>query len=297
MKAGVLTATGPVDRSWWALGAELVKARLTLLVLVTTAVGFAMGTAGVFSGMLLLHTLVGTAMVAASAAILNQWMERERDGRMFRTRGRPLPAGLVKPETALVVGVACGLGGVLYLGLTVGWLTAVLGAVTLSVYLLVYTPLKVVTPWNTVVGAVPGALPPVMGWSGARDSISAEGWILFAILAAWQLPHFLAIAWIYREDYARAGYRMLPLSDPQGRKTAGQALFYSVLMVLMSLGPYCLGMVRGFYAVGALVLGALFLWRAVRFWRRTEPGTARGLFLASIAYLPALLVLMLGAKN
>lgn len=297
MKAGVLAAAEPADKSWWAIGAELVKARLTLLVLVTTAVGFAMGTTGDVRLILLLHTLLGTALVAASAAILNQWIERERDGCMHRTRGRPLPAGQVKPGTAFVAGVGAALVGVSYLWWMVGWLTALLGTVTLLVYLLVYTPLKLRTPWNTLVGAVPGALPPVMGWSAARDSWSAEAWVLFAILAAWQLPHFLAIAWIYREDYARAGYRMLPAFDPQGCRTAGQALTYSVVLLVLSLGPYYLGMVRGFYVVGALILGGVFIWQAVCFRRRTERGTARGLFLASIGYLPALLVLMLGAKN
>jgi len=297
MKAGVLVAPRPADKGWLTWSAELVKARLTLLVLITTGVGFVMGTVeGVQTG-LLLHTLMGTALVAASAAILNQWMERDRDGRMRRTLDRPLPAGRVKPQTALLGGLGSALAGLSYLLVWVGPLTALLGGVTLLTYLLVYTPLKVITPWNTLVGSVPGALPPLIGWSAARGSLAVEGWSLFAILAAWQLPHFLAIAWIYREDYAQAGYRMLPAFDPTGHRTAGQALFYSVVLLVVSMGPFALGMVRGFYVPGALALGGIFVYQADRFRRRIEAGTARGLFLTSIGYLPALLVLMLAARN
>jgi len=297
MKAAVLADSRPADKGWLTVTAELVKARLTSLVLITTGVGFVMGATGGFQFGLLFHTLAGTALVAGAAATLNQWMERDRDALMRRTRDRPLPAGRIKPEAALAIGLGAAAFGLWYLLAWVGLLTASVGGVTLLSYLLLYTPLKVITPWNTLVGAVPGALPPLMGWSAAHNSLAAGGWCLFAILACWQLPHFMAIAWIYREDYARAGYRMLSVSDPNGRRTAGQALGYAILLLPLSLGPYFLGLVHDLYLPVALLLGAGFVVQAYRFWRRVELASARGLFLVSIGYLPALLILLLVTKN
>jgi len=286
-----VTTAASLDRGPLSLAAELVKARLTLLVLITTAVGFYLGsTAGPQWG-LFLSTLVGTGTVAAAAAMLNQWMERDFDARMSRTQDRPLPAGRIRAETVLVIGTLGAVAGLLFLLLAVGWTTALLGFVTLSIYLFVYTPLKRVTPWNTLVGAVPGALPPLMGWSAARGGDPA-GWTLFAVLAFWQIPHFFAIAWMYREDYTRAGFAMLPRFDPAGRRTAIHAVAYTAALVAASTLPVVFGLTGFIYLAGALALGAYFLWRAVQFARTVTTSHARQLFYASIIYLPLLLALM-----
>jgi len=191
--ASIVATSEPVAKGWFQVATELMKARLTTLVLITTAVGFLMGVQDHLTVGLFFNTLLGTAAVAAGAAMLNQWMERDHDARMLRTQDRPLPSGRVRPETALVLGMASGLLGLVYLWILVNALTAILGLVTLVTYLGVYTPLKVVSTWNTVVGAIPGALPPLMGWTAARGTLELSGWSLFAILACWQLPHFLAI--------------------------------------------------------------------------------------------------------
>src|SRR5437899_1223393 len=212
-------------RSSVAVYSDLFKARLTLLVLLTTLVGFYLGSRGRVDYLLMLHTVVGTALVAAGAAALNQLLERDYDAKMRRTRNRPLPSGRMQPQSVLIIGGACAGGGMIYLAFAVNLLTSVIGAVTLVSYLFVYTPLKRRTWLNTAIGAVPGALPPLMGWTAARGELSGEGWALFAILAFWQLPHFLAIAWMYREDYARAGFKMLPVIDPTGQRTGRQTIW------------------------------------------------------------------------
>jgi heme o synthase len=285
----VTPVTGRVRLAVWA---DLFKARLTTLVLLTTAAGFYAGTVGSLDFGRLAHTLLGTALLAAGAAALNQLQERDHDARMLRTRHRPLPSGRLSPPTALLVGVACAVTGLGWLGAAVNPLTAALGAATLGIYLLVYTPLKRVTALNTLVGAVPGALPPLMGWTAARGSIDPGGWSLFAILACWQLPHFLAIAWLYREDYARAGFVMLPLLDTGGRRTSRRALGHALILLAVSLIPFGLHIAGPAYLVGALLLGAAFVGAAARFARHVGDDTARRLFYLSILYLPLLLGLL-----
>jgi protoheme IX farnesyltransferase len=299
MKATVssVSAAPAVERGAVGVFLELIKARLTLLVLITTAVGFYVGSEGVPHWLLFLNTLLGTGAVAAAAAMLNQWMERDADALMARTQDRPLPAGRVRPETVLLFGVAGASGGLGYLWWMVNGMTALLGAATLLTYVMVYTPLKRVTHWNTWVGAIPGALPPVMGWTAVRGEVGIEAWSLFGLLAVWQIPHFLAIAWMYRGDYERGGFKMLPGVDEGGVRTAFQSVACCVGLLAVSVAPYWLGMVNMFYAAGALVAGLLFLWRAVEFRAAKDPLSARRLFLVSILYLPLVLGLMVITKN
>lgn len=298
--AGLLNEAVLPEKGWLAVYADLTKARLTLLVLLTTLVGFYLGYRGPVDYLLMLHTILGTALVAGGAAALNQLIEREPDARMRRTRNRPLPSGRLQPGTVLGFGSVCAGAGLLYLAVAVNLITCILGAVSLFSYLFLYTPLKRVTWLNTCVGAIPGALPPLMGWAAARGGIGgAEGWVLFAIQAFWQLPHFMAIAWIYRDEYARAGFKMLPVIDPDGRRTARQAVGYTVVLLAASLGPYLCGLTGPLYLIGALLLGLIFLWFAIQFARQVQLaraeltlGRARQLFYMSILYLPLLLTLM-----
>jgi len=284
------------EKSAVAVLAELVKVRLTALVLLTTAVGFYVGWRGAMDYGLMLHALFGTALVASGAAALNQLLERDLDAKMRRTEDRPLPSGRLQPETVLVFGGACAAVGLVYLAWTVNLLTSVLGAITLVCYVVIYTPLKRTTTLNTVIGAIPGALPPLMGWTAARGEITVEGWSLFAIQFFWQLPHFLAIAWLYRDDYARAGFAMLPVLDPEGTRTGRQAVSYALGLLPVSLCPLLFGQAGMAYFVGALILGVGFLFCAIQFARRLSTGAARQLFLASILYLPLLLGLMVMDK-
>jgi len=280
----------------WTVASELVKARLTLLVVLTTSVGFYLGSSSPVDFGLLLHATWGTALLASGAAVLNQLLEREWDARMRRTADRPLPSGRVTPSTALAVGAALSVGGMGWLLVAVNPVTALLGALTLVTYLFCYTPLKRRTVLNTVVGAIPGALPPLMGWTAATQSLSAPGWALFGILFFWQLPHFMAIAWLYRDDYAGAGYRMLSGTDPDGRRTAASAVRNTFALMLVSWFPYLFGLAGRWYLAGALVMGMGFLATAVLFARRRTPRAARTLFFASILYLPLLLVLLVVDK-
>jgi protoheme IX farnesyltransferase len=256
----------------------------------TTAAGFYAGWQSGMNWPLLLHTVLGTALVASGAAALNQLFEREYDARMRRTENRPLPSGRLTPNVVLAVGGGLSVVGLLYLAIAVNLITAALGAITLISYVWIYTPLKRVTTLNTVIGAIPGAIPPLMGWTAARDEISAGGWALFAILFFWQLPHFLAIAWMYREDYARAGFAMLPVRDPDGRRTSSQALSHTLGLLPVSLAPFVFKLAGPAYLVSALVLGAIFAVAAFRFSRELTIARARGLFFVSIIYLPLLLV-------
>lgn len=288
---------GPASRGRWAVWSDLFKARLTLLVLMTTAVGFSLGSSSGVDWTAFVHTLAGTLLLAAGASALNQYWERETDARMERTRRRPIPAGEITPGLALATGVATSIGGLLYLLAWVNPLTAFLGMLTLGSYVFVYTPLKRVTTLNTLVGAVPGALPPLMGWTGATGQLAPGGWALFTILYFWQLPHFMAIAWLYREDYARGGYRMLAVVDPDGRRTASTAVRHTLALVAFSLWPFSLGLVHPAYLVGALVLGAAFFAAGVGFAREISPARARRLFFASILYLPLLLGCLVATRT
>jgi protoheme IX farnesyltransferase len=286
-------------RSIWAVLVDLIKARLTTLVLLTTYVGFYMGERGPMDFALMFHALAGTALVAAGASALNQLLEREYDAKMRRTQNRPLPSGQLEPVTVMIFGGVCATAGLLYLALAANLLTSVIGAVTLISYLFIYTPLKRVTWLNTAIGALPGALPPVMGWTAARGELTGEGWALFAILAFWQMPHFFSIAWIYRDEYAKAGFKMLPVVDPDGCRTGQQAVSHALALLFVSLCPFVFKMAGVFYLAGALVLGAGYLWFAFQFLRQLRFARAeltlvraRQLFLASIIYLPLLLAVM-----
>jgi heme o synthase len=296
MKEVSVEILGAAEKSWTSVFADLVKARLTTLVLLTTLVGFYIGWSGAMNYALMFNTLAATALVAAGAAALNQLLEREYDAKMRRTMGRPLPSGRLQPTTVMIFGGVCSVAGLVYLALAVNLLTSVLGAVTLVSYLFIYTPLKRVTWLNTAIGAVPGALPPLMGWTAARGELSGEGWALFAILFFWQLPHFFAIAWIYKDEYARAGFKMLSNVDADGRRTAEQSISNTLALLAVSLFPFVFKMAGTAYLAGAIVLGAVFLWCAVRFSRRLTPACARQLFFASIIYLPLLLALMVWDK-
>ena len=299
MKASVaapITASETSERPGFGVFLELTKARLTSLVLLTTLVGFYVGVKGAVNYLMMLHTLLGTALVASGAAALNQLLEREYDARMRRTRTRPLPSGRIQPETVLVFGGVCAAAGLIYLAVAVNLLTSFLGAATLILYLFIYTPLKRVTALNTIIGAIPGALPPLMGWTAARGAISIEGWSLFGILFFWQLPHLLAIAWMYREEYARAGFVMLPGIDPEGVRTGRQAASHTLGLLPISLCPFLFKIAGPIYLAGALVLSLVFLWYAFQFSRKLTDRHARTLFFVSILYLPLLLGLMVFDK-
>lgn len=287
-----LPAAAVAEKSRWALYADLFKARLSILVLLTTLVGFYLGVAGRVDYWRLVHTMVGTGLIVAAAAALNELWERRFDARMRRTQDRPLPSGRLQPGTVFRVGVTTALTGLVYLAVAVNLTTALLGALSLFCYLFIYTPLKRVTWWNTAVGTIPGGLPPLMGWTAARDGFTPEGLSLFAILAFWQIPHFMAIAWIYRDDYARAGFKMLPVVEPDGRRTARHALLSTLLLLLAAVWPFFLGLTGKTYLGGALLLSLVYVWCARRFVLELSLANARKLFLVSIIYLPVLLGFM-----
>jgi protoheme IX farnesyltransferase len=290
--AQTLTPAAATERGWVAVYADLFKARLTFLVLLTTLVGFYLGFRGPVNYLLMLHTMLATALLAGGASALNQLLEREHDAKMRRTQSRPLPSGRLQPQTVLVIGLCSSVLGIAYLGWAVNPLTSLLGTASLLSYVFVYTPLKRITWLNTAIGAIPGALPPLMGWTAARNELSREGWALFAILAFWQIPHFLAIAWMYREEYARAGFKMLPGVDAAGHRTGRQAVSHTLALLLVSLAPFVFKLTGPVYLAGALVLGCTFLWFAVQFARHVTVPRARQLFYVSILYLPLLLAIM-----
>lgn len=271
---------------------QLAKPRLNLLVLLTTLGGFYMGAPAGLPRWQLVFALLGTALVAAGASALNQYMERDLDSLMERTRNRPLPSGGLSPSTGLAFGVSLAVGGILTLAFLVNLLTAGLALVTCVAYLVFYTPLKRVTPMNTLVGAIPGAIPPVMGWTAARASLDPEAAALFAILFFWQMPHFLAIAWLYREDYARAGCRMLPLEEGGAKRTGFAAVLYSTAMVPSALAPAWLGLAGNLYLVGASLLSLAFLAASIHMARNAGEAAARVLFRVSLFVLPMLFLLM-----
>lgn len=292
--AGSAAVPGKSIASPWM---ELFKARLNALVLLTAMMGFYLGSTGPVDYLLMFHTLLGTSLLAAGAAALNEWLERDLDRLMRRTEGRPLPSGRISPDLALTLGGGMAGAGLVYLVFLVHPLTALLGAITLISYVCVYTPLKRVTTLNTVIGAIPGAMPPLMGWTAAYGDVTVEGWALFAILFFWQLPHFYAIAWLYREDYGKAGFQMLPVVDPDGLRTGRSTISHTIGLLAISLFPFLYRMAGVWYLAGAVVLGIVFLAQAIRFARRLDQPSARGLFFFSIIYLPLLLsVLVLDKK-
>jgi protoheme IX farnesyltransferase len=272
---------------------ELTKPRITGMVLVTTCVGYLMAASGSGSLTLLVCALAGTGLVTAGAQTINQLMERRTDALMLRTRDRPIPAGRVQPTEAFIYGTLLSVSGVAILAVGTNALTALLSCVALGSYLFAYTPLKRITTACTLVGAVPGAIPPVMGWTAARGGLEPTALALFAILFAWQIPHFLAIAWMYREDYARAGLTIISVGDPDGAKTARGEILWSAALVAASLTPTALGAAGWIYGGGALLFGAGFFFVAAGLARRRTVGQARTVLLASVIYLPVLLGLML----
>ena len=259
----------------------------------STAIGYFFGHRGPWSLVEILHSIVGTGLIASGTAALNQWYEREADRHMRRTQYRPLPSGRLRPNQALWFGIGLALVGGLELGFGVNWLSAALGISTLWMYLFLYTPLKQKTWWSTTVGAFPGAMPPLIGYAAAAGKLTAEAWVLYAILFFWQFPHFYAIAWMYRDDYSRAGIKMLPVVEPDGESTSRQILLYSVLLIPISLLPKWIGMEGGIYTVGALAIGLLFLYAGVRVSMDRTKVRARSVLLASVVYLPVLYGLML----
>ena len=274
----------------------LTKPRITWLILMSTGVGYFFGLKsgwhGLPSWLLLIHTVIGTGLVASGTAALNQWYEREADAKMRRTEKRPLPAGLLQPNNALVFGILVALVGTLELWLGVNALAAELGLGTLASYLFLYTPLKQRSHLSTVIGAVPGAMPPLIGYAASNGALDREALALFFLLFIWQFPHFLAIAWMYRDDYARAGIRMLPVVEPDGQSTSRQIVLYASTLIPVSLFPVFLGMSGKIYLVGALALGGWFLYTGVRVAFDRTNQRARQVLLASVIYLPVIYGLM-----
>ena len=243
---------------------ELTKPRITWLILMSAGIGFVFGATDGWSWWTLLHMLMGTGLLASGTAALNQWYEREADARMNRTRRRPIPAGKITPERAFIWGLLLSVAGFIELTVAVNWLTGLLGLFTLLSYLLAYTPLKKRSPHSTTVGAVPGAMPPLIGYAAASGTLGLEAWLLYGILFLWQFPHFYAIAWMYRDDYARAGIKMRPVVEPDGESTARHILWTSVLLIPVSLAPALLSMTGTLYLLGATVIGFYFLYSGIR---------------------------------
>ena len=284
----------PPARARGTLGiwAELTKVRLNALVLGTTAVGFAVASVEPIDWALLGWTCAGTALAAASASLFNQLFERRRDALMHRTRGRPLPARQIGPATVFVAAVLTGYAGAALLGLKVGLLPAALAAVNILLYALLYTPLKPRTTFNTLVGAVCGAIPPMIGWAAVTGALEPGAWLLGGILFVWQIPHFLALAWMYREDYARGGHAMLPVRDDSGEITAQAVVITTIPLIPLGLCATLLGLAGLWSAAIALLLGLWFLWLAFGFYRKRDHASARKLVLGSITYLPLFLAVL-----
>ena len=272
--------------------AELTKPRITFLIVLTSAAGFALASRSGIDYVVMLRALLGIALLSSGIATLNQYAERDLDGLMRRTANRPLPSGKLAPWEALAFGSGITILAEIYLLVLVNPLSALLGLTVIAGYLFAYTPLKTRTSLSTLVGAFPGAVPPLIGWSAARGTVSLESWVLFAILFLWQFPHFLAIAWMYREDYGRAGILMLPVVQPDGKVTAQQIVVYTLMLLPVSLLPTVMGMSGQIYFIGAIVLGLLFLYSSLRAALSMSRQHARRLLLASVLYLPLLFILM-----
>jgi heme o synthase len=271
----------------------LTKPRLTLLSVFTAVGSSYLALHGVVYYLPLVHTFIGTFLVGGAAGALNQYLERDFDAQMKRTVQRPLPSGRVQPIQALVFGLSLAVAGVLYLTLVSGLIAGGLALLTLISYLVVYTPLKRRTPFATIVGGIPGALPPLIGWAVARNELNLEAWSLFFILFFWQMPHFFALAWMYRKDYERAGYRILTVIDPSDTITPRQIMIYCIALVPASVLPTVLGLSGIVYFVGALVLSLGFLLMAIRLFQQKSTIAARKLFLSSLAFLPLLFFLLM----
>lgn len=275
---------------------ELTKPRMNFLVVITTMVGFSMASHNGMNWLLMFHAIVGTALTAACAAVINQIIERRLDQLMPRTADRPIASGRVTPQEGMVYALVLGITGVAYLMILVNVLTALIGLATILLYIGVYTPLKRVTSLNTVIGAIPGALPPVMGFTAAQNSLSIEALVVFSILFLWQMPHFLAIAIMYQRDYAAAGFKMLPCVDGDQRMTSRMILLYASALLPISLLPSLLGMSGTVYFTAAVLLGLGFFASSISCATTRVRNDARQLFFVSIAYLPLLLGFMMFDK-
>jgi protoheme IX farnesyltransferase len=278
----------PARRRAWLLGCwELTKPEITFQVTLSALAGYLMGTWDALDGWHLAGTLLGTALTAAGVGTLNHYFERDFDAAMRRTARRPLPSGRVSPATARYLGMLLVFAGIGLLCPVANALTAALAILTVLLYLYVYTPLKRRTKYNTLIGTIPGALPALGGWTAATGNLALGGWTLFAILAVWQMPHFLSLAWMYRKDYERAHYQMLPVVEPDGHSTALQTLAFTALLIPLGLGPYLVGIAGPVYLIGALLLGLYFLRPALVFYRTRQVQDARRVLRASIVYIPA----------
>lgn len=275
---------------------SLTKPRLNFLVVATSAAGYYLGASAPIDFVHMFIAVLGTALVAGGSAVLNQVYERDTDALMRRTRLRPLPDQRVDPGEARVYGLVLATGGIVMLALRINLLAAEIAVVTLASYLIVYTPMKRRSPASTLVGAVPGALPPLIGWAASTGTMSIGGWSLFAIVFFWQIPHFMAIAWLYRDDYAKAGFPMLPVIEPDGHRTGKHAVLYAAALVPVSLLPTLVQVSGTIYFVLALALGLGLLWLATRFAARRSDTAARALFFGSIVYLPLIWITMIANK-
>jgi heme o synthase len=298
MMLRTLAADPAVVSPWLLVGKRaldylaLTKPRVVLMVLVTSFVGFYLASPGWLNWLLLCHTLIGVALASGGTLALNQYLERDLDARMFRTRERPLPEGRLQPGEALGFGVAITASGLLYLAWLVNPLSGLVTAVSVGSYLFVYTPLKQKTPFCIMVGAVPGALPPVTGWAAASGELSLEAWVLFAILFLWQIPHSLSIAVIYRDDYARANFQLLPVLEPDGSGPGRQIIVHSLALLATGLLPTTLRLAGPIYFVSAFILGVAMLICGIMLAKSYSTAAARRLLFASLLYLPTLLVVM-----
>ena len=279
-----------VKDGFWKPYWELTKPRLSVLSIITAIVGYLCAQQS-HEWLLFVAFLFGTCLCAGSAGALNQWFEWKTDSLMVRTQGRPIPSGIISPKSSLLYGLILGIIGFFSLFFVVNYLSALIAFTTIFSYVLIYTPLKKLTHWCTEIGAIPGALPPLIGWSAATGSTGVLGWLLFAILLAWQIPHFMALAWTFRNDYKVGGYRMVPLIDPTGTFTAGRALFFALILLPISLAPYWFSETSWLYGSVAFVMGVWYCKKSWQFYSSIEKErTAKSLFICSIIYLPVVLL-------
>jgi len=276
---------------------ELTKPRIAFLLVLTSAAGFYLGTSGTFNTVLFVNAMIGITLLAFGVATLNQYIERSIDPLMDRTAKRPLPTRKVSPAEALIFGLAQVTAAEIYLLVLVNGLTALLGMIVIIGYVLVYTPLKTRTTASTAIGAIPGALPPLMGWTAAAGDINLMAWSLFVMQFLWQFPHFLSIAWMYRDEYRKAGIKMLPAVEPDGRITVRRIVMFTIMLVPVSLAPFFLAQAGVIYLVGASLLGLWFLWASIRTARSKTNASAKSLLLVSVIYLPLLFLLMVADKR
>ena len=294
MKISIASSDSP-DKSFWDIVRDyisLTKPEITFLVTISALGGYLLGAASSIDASSLVGLLIGVAFSSSGGAALNLFLEREKDARMKRTSNRPLPSGRIRPAVALSIGLASSVIGLLLLGIYTNGLTCVLAASTILLYVFLYTPLKQHTHYNTIVGTIPGALPALGGWTAATGSLGAGGWIIFGILILWQLPHFFALAWMYRKDYSKADFKMLPVVEPDGRSTATQTLIASIALLVLSVLPTFLGITGIIYFLGVFLVSARMLYTSVIFYRKMTNSAARSVLKASILHIPVLVLMI-----